>query len=532
MAQPAADLISRLDACWEMGRTGQSTQGLATAQALLVEARKQADRPAIAFALTCNAWFCLQLGYPDEGISAIGEACLLYEELGYDWGQALSRAVYSWLLLEIGLSDLAFDEALAAVEAAERTDDMALHAFTMCCKGMALMICREDQLAFPALEHSLTLGETAGDICTMALCFINMGYSLMSQAELALANGDPAEATRLRERAAMLSDRAVDAAQSYGDLWNLRTALCNGAEAYKLLGKLALAHGNLDRWEALGGQTGPREEIHYLCTRGEVLTAEGRLEEALAVCRRAVSLATGSQIEHRAAGLRRLSEVEAAMGDHRAALEHFRAYHEAFVGLMGQLTRRRAQFAEMKLQNEKLRETARRLEAEAMQDPLTGLANRRAFEISFKALEGRSFSLAFLHLDHFKVINDRFSHMTGDAVLVRVGAILLAHEGVAHAFRMGGEEFALILENRPAGEAAQILEAIRIAIASASWSDLLLGHVVTASIGVVDTGELRGREMMGEADARLYAAKAAGRNTVIWRRRKALRVVGHSDQAG
>ena len=161
----------------------------------------------------------------------------------------------------------------------------------------------------------MILGESAGDVCTIALCMINMGYSLMSQAELATANGDEKGATRLRERAAMITDRAIDAAQSYGDLWNLRTALCNGAEAYKLLGKADVAEEYLDRWEIVAGKTGPREQIHYLYTRGEVLTAQGRLYDALEICQRAERLAAeGTHIEHRAGSLRRLSDVEAAIG--------------------------------------------------------------------------------------------------------------------------------------------------------------------------------------------------------------------------
>lgn len=509
-----------------MGRKGRSPEALVEAQALLIVARKSGDRAAIAFALTCNAWSCLQLGHADEGIDCAVEAKTIFAELGDDWGLALSSAVYSWVMLELGLSDLGFEEARLALDIAERTDDLALRAFVMGCKGMTLMMCRQDQLASPILEDALDLAERAGDDCTIALNLINIAYSLASQAELAEADNLAEAALRLRQRCAMANDRAIEVARGYGDLWNLRTALCNGAEIYTVLGELDLAGAYLAEWEELGGQIGMREEIHYLYTRGELLTRKGDLDEALDVCRKAVDLAArGAQLDHKANTLRRLSEVEAARGDFRSALEHHRAFHEVFVRQLGDLTRRRAQIAEMQLQNERLRAHAVRLEAEAYEDALTGLPNRRAFEIAFKAMQGGQFSLAILDLDHFKAVNDRFSHIVGDAVLTRTGEMLRARSDVMRAFRLGGEEFALLVPDADVARSKPMLDKVRSALAALYWDDLAAGLSVTASIGVVDSNERGGRAMIEEADRRLYAAKAAGRNRVIGRDAAALQRV-------
>lgn len=509
-------LRARLDECWEMGRTGRSPEALVEAQVLLIHARQAGDVDAIAFALTCNAWLGLQLGYAHEGIDCAVEAKTLYAGLGDNWGLALSGAVYSWIMLEMGLSDLGFEESSLALEIAERTDDVALRAFVMGCKGMTLMMCRQDQLAAPILEDALELAQQAGDDCTIALNLINIAYSLASRAELVGADGDPQAAHRLLERSAMANDYAIEVARTYGDLWNLRTALCNGAENYAVLGDLVLAEAYLEQWERLSGRVGLRERIHYLYTRGEVLTRKGDLAEALVVCHQAVQLADNTpQLDHKANTLRRLSEVEAAMGDFRAALEHHRAFHEIFVRQLGDLTRRRAQITEMQLQNDRLRAQALRLEAEANQDALTGLPNRRAFELAFSALQGKRFSLAILDLDHFKLVNDRFSHMVGDAVLTRTGAMLLGWDQRMWAYRLGGEEFALIIADMDVGAARPKLDAVRDALAATYWEDLAMGLSVTASIGVVDSSEFSGRAMIAEADRRLYAAKAAGRNRVV-----------------
>ncbi len=479
-------------------------------------ARHSGDRDDIAFALTCNAWSCLQLGYADEGIDCAVEAKTIYTEVGDDWGQGLAGAVHSWIMLELGLSDLAFEEARLALDSAERTDDLALRAFAMSCKGMALMMCRQDELASSIIEDALDLAHQAADDCTIALNLINIAYSLVSQAELVEANGDISAGRRLRERAAMANDRAIDVARGYGDLWNLRTALCNGAEMYSLLGDMAGAEAKLAEWEALRGRPGRREEIHYLYTKGELLTLSGKLNEALDICRRAAEFAAdGVQVDHKANTLRRLSEVEAAMGDFRAALEHHRAFHEAFIKHMGALTLRRAQFAEMQLQNQQLRAQAMRLETEAHQDSLTGLPNRRAFDARFAALQGQLFSLAILDLDHFKLVNDRYSHMVGDAVLTRTGLLLLGWNENLQAFRLGGEEFALLLPDLAAVEARPNCEAVRIALSEVYWGDIAPNLLVTASIGLVDSTEVSGRAMMEVADRRLYAAKDSGRNRVM-----------------
>ncbi len=499
-----------------MGRTGRSPEALVEARALLIEARHADDEGAIAFALTCTAWASLQLGHADEGIDCAIEAKTIFASLGIDWGLALSGAVYSWIMLELGLSDLGFDEASLALEIADRTEDLSLRAFVMGCKGMTLMMCRQDQLASPILEDALELAERAGDPCTIALTLINIGYSLVSQAEAAESEGDEDLGRRLRERAAMVNDRAIDMARGYRDLWNLRIALCNGAEFYLLLGDVSTAEAYLDQWESLNGEAGLRERIHYLYTRGEVLTRSGRLDQALEVCREAAMLAeTSAQLDHKANTLRRLSDVEAELGDHRSALEHHRAFHETFVRQMGDLTRRRAVIVEMQLQNQRLRAQTVRLEAEAHQDALTGLLNRRAFNAAFEALHGKLFSLAILDLDHFKLVNDRYSHIVGDAVLTRTGTLLQTWHQDMQAFRLGGEEFALILSDMSVAQALPVFDALREALGRAHWSDLGRDLFVSASIGVVDSIETSGRSMIEVADKRLYAAKDRGRNCVV-----------------
>ncbi|ODT50596.1 MAG: hypothetical protein BGO80_06505 [Devosia sp. 63-57] len=510
------ELRAGLLACRQMSRTGRSTEGLIEAQRLLVVARKLGDPGLTAACLTHIGWFCLQLGYADEGLASASEAKALYFETDNHDGQAFATAVYSWLLVELGLSDLGFTEADAAVQMARHTALPALLSFVFGCKGMALMMCRQDQLAYPLLEEALALAEKGDDPSTTAMTLVNMGFSVVSQAEFAEAAGHVEDGLRLRRKAMMFNDRAIDTARACGDLWNLRIALCNGAELAQGLGYREMARAFLDEWDSLPGTVGPRSRIHYLYTRGELLTAWGQLDEALAVCKEAVRLAAnGANLDHRVNTLRRLSDVEAALGNHQGALEHYRAFHEAFVYQMGESTRRRAQVTEMQLENERLRLRADRLEEEASKDALTGIFNRRAFESHFERIQGEVFSFAILDIDHFKSVNDRFSHMTGDAVLQRLAGVLGAWGDPVSAYRLGGEEFALIVAGRGQVEAMPIMEAIRVALEQTLWSDLAPGLAITVSIGLVDSVQFAGRSVISEADRRLYAAKTQGRNRVV-----------------
>ena len=157
-------------------------------------------------------------------------------------------------------------------------------------------------------------------------------------------------------------------------------------------------------------------------------------------------------------------------------------------------------------------------------DTLTGLFNRRMIEERFESLRQQgSATLAVIDLDHFKHINDSFGHAKGDSVLKVVGAVLKAEDEDMMAFRMGGEEFLLLLRGNDAVERA---EKRRQEIASTVAREDL-GCVVTASMGIV---EVTGSELpsasfatiYARADGLLYQAKVAGRNRMVCERIKAL----------
>jgi diguanylate cyclase (GGDEF)-like protein len=171
----------------------------------------------------------------------------------------------------------------------------------------------------------------------------------------------------------------------------------------------------------------------------------------------------------------------------------------------------------------KLSEKTRELERIATHDPLTGLYNRRfADEYLDERIEEfnryqRSFAVALVDLDHFKSINDLYSHNTGDEVLRAVSAILSDRcRETDMVARYGGEEFLLCFPEASIAAAEEICEQIRHAIHNTSWDLIVPGAEVTLSAGVAAMRPGLGRrDLLGTADRNLYAAKAAGRNRVV-----------------
>ncbi|MFZ5704617.1 MAG: ligand-binding sensor domain-containing diguanylate cyclase [Pseudomonadota bacterium] len=158
----------------------------------------------------------------------------------------------------------------------------------------------------------------------------------------------------------------------------------------------------------------------------------------------------------------------------------------------------------------------------AMTDPLTGCANRRHFMavaedyVDSARREGMPLSLLVIDLDEFKALNDRLGHPGGDAVLGTIGALLLRQMQPGDvAGRIGGEEFAILLPNCPADEAARRAETIRTAIREAVTPFGTSEIRITASLGVSSFGAGDDfSSMYMKADAALYAAKGGGRDRV------------------
>ncbi|MCF1435440.1 diguanylate cyclase [Agrobacterium vitis] len=174
-----------------------------------------------------------------------------------------------------------------------------------------------------------------------------------------------------------------------------------------------------------------------------------------------------------------------------------------------------------------LRHTNRALEKAAFTDGLTGLYNRRAFDVQLRQEFARSHrtgsgvSLLMIDIDHFKLFNDRYGHQAGDQCLRQIAATLrsVAKRSTDIAARYGGEEMALILSDTDLAGGSTVAEYYCQAV-----RDLHIPHgdsekgIVTVSIGVaaVPSDDIHSSDdLIASADAALYQAKHSGRDRYV-----------------
>ncbi len=174
-----------------------------------------------------------------------------------------------------------------------------------------------------------------------------------------------------------------------------------------------------------------------------------------------------------------------------------------------------------------LRASNNQLSVLASLDSLSGLANRRGFDsrLGFEWVRaehsGHSLALMMIDIDHFKLFNDTYGHLEGDACLRHVGETLamIADQVTGFAARYGGEEFSLMIPAIDATRAREIGEMVRRAIEQLNVpnSAAPLGYL-TVSVGIAigrPSPDMDATGLVEAADAGLYAAKRRGRNLVV-----------------
>ena len=170
----------------------------------------------------------------------------------------------------------------------------------------------------------------------------------------------------------------------------------------------------------------------------------------------------------------------------------------------------------------KLRLVSQTLAKESHHDPLTGLLNRRGFMAELKGLQRHHFySFMIIDLDNFKHVNDTYGHPVGDDVLIRVTtAIQDMTREKDILFRLGGEEFGLLIAYNKNNKQIDIFERICETVANLPHYSEEIEFHVTMSGGAVTTSSIDQiksiKSIIKQADELLYAAKVAGKNRVLY----------------
>ncbi|TQN42820.1 diguanylate cyclase (GGDEF)-like protein [Blastococcus colisei] len=430
--------------------------------------------------------------------------------------QARSHFVLTAAFQELGDLSLALEHAVRAVELlAEdagrevRIDHLARLAD---CLGLS-----GDVAARERYDDVLQLAEELGDIGRQLLALNNRAYceTVAGAFEEALV-----WSTKLQHLAAR-----HDVPLRVGQLDTVGRALME-------LGRLedaetAMLPGLCP--EALDASRDGDAGADFLLTVAEVRRRRGHLDEArttLDDCVRRCEEHGLTSIRVRAR--REQAELHAAYGDFRAAYEEHKLYSDELMDLQSAERDARARALQAMYETTEARRQTRRYRELSLRDPLTGLYNRRYVDDHLPGLLDQAtagtttVTVALLDLDHFKSINDTWSHEVGDRVLRTVAELLQeacsAAGTASFVARMGGEEFLLVLVGGDDDEAAQRLEEVRRSIRTHPWAELT-GHLpVTASIGAAGTAgrtDTSPPEVLGRADAHLYLAKRAGRDRVV-----------------
>jgi diguanylate cyclase (GGDEF)-like protein len=276
-------------------------------------------------------------------------------------------------------------------------------------------------------------------------------------------------------------------------------------------------------------------EVQGRLELGYHLVAAGREQDGLAILGPAMLQAEElGDLRRPSDTHERLSALYEARSDFKPALLHHKRYVEVKTRLDGRLSTQRARLHEARAELQKLRtqtaalhqrardleQSRSRLERLALEDELTGLANRRAFTKEFEHWCGRArggtlrFGLVVADVDDFKQINDRYSHLTGDAVLRQMGHVIRANlRDTDFAARLGGDEFALLVADSEGGAAVAVVERLLDAVRNWSWTDLGDNLAVTVSVGLCESTSFNdSSELVRRADEALYAAKRMGRD--------------------
>lgn len=267
-------------------------------------------------------------------------------------------------------------------------------------------------------------------------------------------------------------------------------------------------------------RSNPTQLPFVIIEYGKYLVSENDISGALGQFWHAYDVAYGSgNLTSATDALDELRSTLKQEGSYKEGYEVLQRYHELARTVNQEHV---AQEYEQRLLTEQI-EAAR---MSAQRDSLTGVYNRRAFDqqlvqlTDYSRVSKRDFSLIFLDIDHFKLVNDQYGHVVGDEVLKRfVNRIQKAVRDEDFIARYGGDEFVVTVQTN-AQQARLIARHISETVAATDWSDIEPTLTLSVSIGVAGSDELSRNEtnvpkaLIALADGRQTAEKQGGRTAL------------------
>lgn len=513
---------------------GQGQPALAQAQAALQLAQACADDRACAEALLLVACIELRLlGHFDAALADAQRAVAHFQQLTDVDGECRALSTQAIAASRLGCYEMAVDSALLAVKLSDQPRATAEQVMAYHALGIAMFSGKCFVEASNAYQRAIALAqrcepplnafELHSDLAaTESFRYMaerNAGGSRLSLDMLEIhVNHCLAQLARadVQKHIAPAShtNNLLILALTQVHLLTWRRQL---DEAEQQLGQLRARNQALQRpWLLAATEWG----------HAELALARGDLDQALARVQAMVAVAD----EHHHEGLlgiglqmlayvcERRQELPAALRALRQLQQHEqRARSQSLKGRLD-VIERQVDLRHKAQQLQRLEHDTRLYQRLAMEDGLTGLANRRQLETVLQAalaLPGGApdsaapVCLALIDIDRFKQVNDRHSHQTGDAVLCAIAQLMRTHTRDSDLpARLAGDEFVILLRDPDLAQARRVCRRLQAAVRSHDWAALAPGLQVSISVGLAaaEAGDTL-VSLMQRADARMYADK-------------------------
>lgn len=483
----------------------------ATAKVMAAGAVEAAgDERGLAGALTLLATALHRTDEYADSLETGLRALKLWRALSDTVGESEVRSTLSRVLILVGDMDQALLEGLAALELAELTGDLDALRMALTAVGIVYLSLRKHDAALQYIERGAETARLGGAVEAHGNLIDTIGCVYLSMAYESRENGDEPAVTAHATRAVEECRRGAEIARAAGHRYYEGTATGNLAEALAVAGRPEEALAVMESFRVDPAADVLSMVTQFLDCHGCICVALGRHEQAIGLFTEALRLSAGNNTamwycEH-------LADACEQVGDLRSALNYHRRFHALFKQVASENAQRSADVAAIRLETAQARSEIETLRRQSLEDPLTGLANRRFLDHLLVAAQP-GLTVAMIDVDHFKSVNDRFSHQVGDEVLRRLGHLLrTACRDADTAARYGGEEFALLIHDGM----ADLAERVRARVEAYDWHRISPGLRITVSIGVAAGDETTSPEnLVALADSRLYEAKRAGRNRVV-----------------
>jgi diguanylate cyclase (GGDEF)-like protein len=488
-----------------MANTGHCRDALIAADAYLALARAAGDTKTIPFLLQGKMYADLTMGrIPDAALLA-EQILRLHRKAGNLLGEAKTLCDLAQIeVLRSRYVDGIRNLARAGVLLDSDTLNSDRRRSALCSFAEAATAAEMYEVAAETYEH------LSG--ASSAFQLVHAGTLLYWGLRLGQVGRTDEGANRLRRSAEITRHRVEQRTDDFSSAAMLALALAK-------LGEVIPAE-KLARDAIMPLRTGENYQYARMAhlALGMSLRAQGSLQEARRELLAARELCAYSPRPDEAPIIRYEMALTALEMDGAQASRDLFEVVAGQVRELWRLRRLRLTMLRQARQREELDAARVRAEREIIRDPLTGLGNRRRFDLLLQRIDngriGPPLTLLLIDIDHFKAVNDAYSHIAGDRALRAVAAILREHcrtEDVP--VRYAGDEFTIFLRGHPAA-GREVAERIRAAVARA---DILAGVSLTVSVGVATlTPGMTGDDLFRVADERLYAAKWSGRNTVAF----------------